>query len=96
MAACFWVRGRVSLFNGNPTVRVWKVGTGRMLGVSDRVCAEPECAPLPAELRALLDWDHRVFGNFLVCPFTCARPGVMQFVCIERATRLRPSAASSH
>lgn len=86
----------MSFFNGNPTVRIWKVGTRRVLGVSDRRCVAPECEALPAELGGMLDWEHRVFGDFFVCPFTRERPGVMQFVCIERATRLRRSDASSH
>jgi hypothetical protein len=30
---CFWVRGRLSAANGNPTFRIWPIGTHRMLGV---------------------------------------------------------------
>lgn len=86
---CFAIRGRASLANGNPTVRIWKVGTKRVLGLSDGRCTRPECEPLPAELRAALDWDHAVLGDFVLCPFTRPRPGAMQLVCIEHATRLR-------
>jgi hypothetical protein len=28
---CFKVRGRMSFYNGNPTVRIWPLGTKRML-----------------------------------------------------------------
>jgi len=30
---CFKVRGRMSFFNGNPSARIWPVGTKRMLGI---------------------------------------------------------------
>jgi hypothetical protein len=91
---CFHVRGRAALYNGNPTVRIWKVGTRRLLGVSDRRCQAPDCEPLPAALRALLSWDHPVFGDFELCPFTRARPGVMQFVCVAAASHMRPATPS--
>lgn len=91
VAACFRVHGRAALYNGNPTVRIWKLGTHRLLGVSDRRCQPPECEPLPDALRALLAWDHPVFGEFELCPFTRARPGVMQLVCVAAAARLRRS-----
>lgn len=81
------MRGRASLANGNPTVRIWKVGTNRVLGVTER-CAEPACRKLPADVAELLDWEHAVFADFVVCPFTTSRPGHMQFVCVESASRV--------
>lgn len=33
MAACFSVHGRLSNWNGNPTQRIWIIGTKRVLGV---------------------------------------------------------------
>ena len=91
---CFRVRGRAAFYNGNPTVRIWKVGTRRLLGVSDSRCQLPRCEPLPEALRALLSWEHPVFADFEVCPFTRSRPGVMQFVCIAAASNLRATGAS--
>ena len=32
-AICYWTHGRLSVYNGNPTLRLWKIGTHRMLGV---------------------------------------------------------------
>jgi hypothetical protein len=26
-ASCYWTRGRLSVYNGNPTWRIWKIGT---------------------------------------------------------------------
>ena len=87
---CFRVHGRAALYNGNPTVRIWKNGTHRLLGVSAR-CEPPACEPLPPAVRAALDWEHPVFADFVVCPFTRERPGVMQMVCVDTVTRLRRS-----
>ncbi len=30
---CYWTHGRLSAYNGNPTYRIWKIGTRRILGV---------------------------------------------------------------
>jgi hypothetical protein len=76
VASCITVHGRLSNWNGNPTRRIWIVGTKRMLGVRDGT-------GLPAPLgEALGDFDHEVYGNFEFCPFTAPKSGVMQVGCI--------------
>lgn len=30
---CYWAHGRLSAYNGDPTYRIWKIGTRRILGV---------------------------------------------------------------
>jgi hypothetical protein len=30
---CYWTHGRLSVYEGNPTLRIWKLGTHRILGV---------------------------------------------------------------
>ena len=73
---CRTVHGRLSNWNGNPTRRVWIIGTKRMLGVRDGT-------PLPAVLEDRIgDFDDEVYGDFEFCPFTRERPGVMQVGCI--------------
>lgn len=32
-ASCYWTHGRLSLYNGNPSLRLWKIGTKRILGI---------------------------------------------------------------
>jgi hypothetical protein len=32
-AFCYWTRGRLSIYNGNPPWRMWKVGTHRILAI---------------------------------------------------------------
>lgn len=85
---CFTLRGRLSLYNGTPSARIWQVGSKRILGITESRCIEPECPQMPAELRKMLNWDEAIFGDFLVCPFTESKPGHMQFVCIESAENL--------
>ena len=80
VGACWNVRGRVSVHNGNPSVRIWPVGSKRLLGVRD---AEPPL--LPPALRRQLSWDVDVFADLKVCPITEARQGRMQIVCIAGA-----------
>lgn len=80
---CFTFRGKLFVANGSPTVRILRLGTKLILGVSER--------RQPYMLRALEDqltWDDVVYGDFSVCPFTQSEPGRMQFVCIESASHL--------
>ena len=82
---CFEVRGRLNFGNGNPALRMWRVGTKRYLGIWD-----DEEPIVPANLGAVLGpgLGRTVFGDFLVCPFTAERAGWMRMVCIEAARNL--------
>jgi hypothetical protein len=31
--SCYWTHGRLSVANGNPSYRLWKIGTRRLLGI---------------------------------------------------------------
>ena len=88
VAPCFSIRGRMSYWNGAPTVRIWKVGTRRVLGVSEGRFKVEGYDNLPKEIAARLTWDSDLFGEFVVCPFTREQPGVMQLVCVDAATKL--------
>jgi hypothetical protein len=82
VGACVVVRGRLRAYNGNPTFRIWPVGTERLLGVTG---AGPGEEPImPADLGPSFQRD--VFADFTVCPFTKQVRGAMQRVCIERAS----------
>jgi len=76
VSACFKVRGRLSNWNGNPTQRIWIVGTKRVLGVR-------EDTDLPKALADKMgDFDDVAVGDFEVCPLTREQAGKMQVVCI--------------
>ena len=86
---CFKVHGRLSVYNGAPAMRIWKVGTKRMLGISEQRFAVPGYRNLPETIQSQLNQDVDIFGDFLVCPFTRPKAGEMQLVCIEDGKNLR-------
>lgn len=79
----FVVHGRLSLYNGAPAVRLWIIGTNRILGVSEGRFYAEGFRNLPESIEEKLDWDTVLYGDFFVYPFTPAKPGVMQLICIE-------------
>jgi hypothetical protein len=85
VSKCFNVHGRLSTYNGNPAVRLWRIGTRRVLGVSDQRFNLPGYRNIPEDLAKQLDGENEILGDFLVCPFTRPRPGEMQLMCIESA-----------
>lgn len=80
---CFALHGRMGLTNGTPGVRIWRIGTRRILGV---MVSENEI--MPANVKRHLAWGTAIYGDFEVCPFSPQRPGEMQMVCVESARRL--------
>jgi hypothetical protein len=82
---CFSVHGRLATYNGNPAVRLWRIGTRRVLGVSDQRFSLPGYRNIPEDLAKQLEGENEILGDFLVCPFTRPRPGEMQLMCIESA-----------
>ena len=85
---CFTLYGRLSVYNGAPALRLWKVGTRRMLGISEQRFAVEGYRNVPEHIESQVNQDVDVFGDFLVCPFTRPRPGEMQLVCIEEGKNL--------
>jgi len=64
---CFTIHGRISLWNGTPSARIWRIGTRRILGVSE---AHDPVRRMPASLEEKLDWDTVIYADFELCPFT--------------------------
>ena len=76
------IHGRLSAWNGTPSLRIWIIGTNRMLGVRDGT-------PLPRNLEDLMgNFDTEIYGDFTVCPLTQLKRGVMQIVCVNSASNL--------
>lgn len=86
---CFNVHGRLSVYNGAPALRIWKIGTKRILGVSEQRFTVDGVLNVPEEIRSQINQDKLLFGDFVVCPFTQPRPNEMQLVCIEEVRNLR-------
>jgi hypothetical protein len=88
--ACYWTHGRLSLYNGGrPNLRLWKIGTRRLLGMFSGPGAlgngdyEEDGVELPAEISNHDFTKSPVFGYFEVCPLAAEREGAMQPACIE-------------
>src|SRR5215510_4618591 len=86
---CFKVRGRLAVYNGAPALRIWKIGTKRMLGVSEQRFAIAGVKNVPEDVQSKIDQNKYLYGDFVVCPFTTPRANEMQLVCIEKVSNLR-------
>jgi hypothetical protein len=84
VAECQVIHGRLFVANGNPSVRIWPVGTKRHLGIAE-VNEKPF---VPDALRSKLSLNTQIFGDFDVCPLSKERPGEMQRVCVRSASKL--------
>jgi hypothetical protein len=83
VAACTTMHGRLDVWNGTPSIRLWHIGTHHMLGI------EPLEHPImPAILLEQLQAGYSIYGDFLVCPVRKERAGRMGAVCIEAAKHL--------
>ena len=81
---CFTVHGRLFAANGTPSLRIWPIGTKRILGVHH----DEEPWSVPGCLSPHIGFDKDLYADFLLCPFTHERTGRMRFVCIESASRM--------
>ncbi len=94
---CFVVHGRMFFPNGNPPVRISRLGTKRILGVFDGAKSDQSDDVLPVALRSKLgpEWDkYEVYGDFTLCPLTWERPGHMTVRLLEPAD-CQPRATSA-
>jgi hypothetical protein len=91
---CYWTHGRLAAGNGNPSFRLWKIRTDRILGIYSGPGAEQEDEldnehpELPPNLNKYDLLKIRIFGDFEVCPLEAERDGYMQPACIESAKNI--------
>jgi hypothetical protein len=97
MASCYWTHGRLGFTNGTPALRLWKIGTHRLLGIYSGPSAynpaaldpdngDNEHPELPWNVRQnLKPFRNRIFADFEVCPLGPEKPAAMQAACIESA-----------
>lgn len=88
IAACYVVHGRLTLGADTIRLRIWPVGTARMLGVTGGPIPDDADAPIAPKSLSFGPEAYPIYGDFKVCPFTPERKGEMQMVCIESATHL--------
>lgn len=82
----------MELTNGTPSVRIWIIGTRRVLGVDQQDTTFDE---LPANIRQVWRskgddlWSRWLYGDFRICPLTPYHKGWMQMVRVESGKNLR-------
>ena len=59
-----------------------------MLGISEQRFSVAGYRNVPEDIEDQINEDVDIFGDFLVCPFTRAKPGEMQLVCVETGKNL--------
>jgi len=94
-AICYWAHGRLSLYNGTPSFRLWKIGTHRILGIYSGPEGEKldeldnEHPGFPASIRQLFKpLSNQIFADFEICPLEPEHTGVMQAACVESAKNI--------
>ena len=93
---CYWTRGRLRAYNGPPAIRLWRIGTKQVLGISsgpDANSFDPldnEHPRMPPEVTYEFKppFAADLFGDFEVCPLEPYKPGSMQSACIAEAKNL--------
>jgi hypothetical protein len=89
VGACYVVHGKATFGPGTPALRIWPIGTRRMLGVTAGPIADDADKPIcPKKMLKFTKGDEEIFGDFEACPFTPERKGAMQMVCVESAANL--------
>jgi len=88
VGSCFDVNGRLSVYNGAPSFRIWRIGTKRMLGISEQRFAREGFRKVPDEVEQAIKPDVELFGIYTVCPFTRLKQGEMQLVCVDKVRNL--------
>jgi len=71
-----------------PALRLFNLGTKRVLGISEQRFAVPGFSNVPEEITSHIDQAKTLIGDYVVCPFTHQRRGEMQMVCIEKVSKL--------
>jgi hypothetical protein len=92
IGGCFTVHGRMTSCTSVPSVRIWMMGTHRVLGIED-ANGDPAGEKLLPEklLQPMLTGTpctKAAFGDFTVCPLTPQQPGVMQRACVVSAKKI--------
>jgi hypothetical protein len=93
--SCYWAHGRLAAYNGTPTMRLWKIGTKRILAVHSGPgfkrggTEENEDPEMPENVeRAMKPFENVVFADYEICPLEPEHRGRMQDVCIESAKNI--------
>jgi hypothetical protein len=85
---CRSFRARLVPGADNIMIRIWPVGSSRLLGYADGAL---RCG-LPPMLELLMDEGKTVYADVSVRPVTPSHAGHMQFACVASADRMKVQA----
>jgi hypothetical protein len=92
VAPCFTVHGRLFVANGGWNIRIWRVGTHRILAVVDsNDNYDDSKPPLPNYILKrvqLYSFATSIFADYRLCPLTSSKPEHMQRVCMVGASHI--------
>lgn len=66
VSACYVVHGRATYGNGTPALRIWPVGTSRMLGITGRRVADDADDPIVPKNMMSFSAGDALWGDFVV------------------------------
>jgi hypothetical protein len=91
VAPCRAVRGRLRVYSDNVPLRIWPVGTSRLLGVqSDQSSFYlPVTCRLPEALSHIIGPDVDIYADFIVRPLASASADSMERVCVASISAMR-------
>jgi hypothetical protein len=89
------MHGRLSFANGNPSIRIWKIGTHHILGILSgpgSLKRDPDDGlnpEFPENVnRAFKTMNSWIFADFEICPLRPEVKGEMQDACVESARNI--------
>ena len=88
IGACYSIHGRLTPGADTVVVRLWPVGTKRMLGVASGPDIDDANEPIWPKSLKFDRGVEAIYGDFEVCPFTPERNGERRLVCIESASHV--------
>jgi hypothetical protein len=88
VGGCYSIRGRLTRGADTVGLRLWPVGTKRMLGVTGGRELDDAVEPNWPQRLKFDHGDEVIYGDFEVCPFTPERNGEMRLVCIESVSHV--------
>jgi hypothetical protein len=90
VAPCYRVHGRLFWANGAPNIRIWIIGTHRILGVRRNEKGVPDSVVKLLNAPGVENiFQNEVYGDFEVCPLEKRVEGHMQDVCVESPANMK-------
>jgi hypothetical protein len=81
----FAVHGRLMIYNGTPSFRIWIIGTTHLLGIDQIDDSNPI---MPDTLKNLIGFGKKIYADFVVKSLSKYKRGEMQYVQVLSARNI--------